>query len=213
MIRALTPLAVVFALCATAAADTVIIRNGSPPRPAGVISPPQLPTHGVPGSPSPTTPPTTLPRPARVAPPIYYGGYYGAYGYSPYWPVWYDTDPAGYAGAPYPGYGMGGYAAPAAYSAPVVNVPVQNTIVLPTPAPDLKARLTLNIPMRSRVWLGGKEVDAKASPLVLESPPLQEGQSYTFDVKIAWPEGDKTEERARSVIVGAGDQTSLTYQK
>jgi len=195
MIRTVAPFAAVVALCATAAAQPVI-RVGTAPQPQGVISAPSLPTIGTPGAPSPTTPPRPLPRPYVVAAP-----YYGPWGYSPFWPVWYDTDPVPVVTRSVP------------VPVPVYTAPSQTTIVLPSQPTELRARLALTIPMRSRVWLGGKEMDSNASPVVLESPPLQQGQSYTFDVKVAWPNGDKTEERTRSVTVGAGDQTSLTYQR
>jgi uncharacterized protein (TIGR03000 family) len=207
MIRTLYTLAITLALGAAAAAQHgPIIRTGNfGPQPQGVISPPSLPTIGTSGTPSPTTPPRPLPRMGgRFGGPYYYGGW----GYSPYYPIWYDTDSYPYASAPY----MNGLPPYAMYPTPASAPPAPTTIVLPTPPVELRARLTLNVPMRSKVWLGGKEMDANVSPLVLESPVLQPGQSYTFDVKIVWPDGNKTEERARTVLVAAGDQTSLTYQ-
>jgi len=203
MIRTLTPLAVVAGLCAAAtAAQPPVIRHGSPPQPAGVISAPSLPLAGamVGPVPSPTTPARPLPRPWRP----YLGGglpYYGPWGYSPFWPVCYDTDPV-----------------PAVNSAVPVPVPVYTastptTVVLASPPEELRARLALTVPLGAKVSLDGKPVDANVAPLVLQSPPLQDGQTYTFDVKVTWPENGKTEERTREVTVGAGEQTSLTYRK
>jgi uncharacterized protein (TIGR03000 family) len=77
----------------------------------------------------------------------------------------------------------------------------------------LPASLALNVPLGAKVWLGEKEVDANVVPLVLHSPALQDGQHYTFEVKVTWPENGKTEERKRSVTVAAGEETSLTYRK
>jgi uncharacterized protein (TIGR03000 family) len=180
MIRTLPALAVVLAVCATAAAQPPVIRHGNQmTQPQGVITGPSLGFPGALTAPSPSGPAYPLPRQSRFATP-----YYNAWGYSPFWPVWYDTDPS-----------------------------QTTTIVLPTPPVELRARLALTVPLRSRVWMGGKEVDANAAPLVLESPPLRADQSYTFDVKVTFPDGDKTEERTRSVIVGAGDEKSLTYQQ
>jgi uncharacterized protein (TIGR03000 family) len=159
--------------------------------PAGVIPTPSLPFPGAPGAPSPTPPPRVLPRPYLA------NSFYSPWGYSPYWPVWYDTDPL-----------------PAATN-PVVPTPVYVIVpqapAVPTPPVELRATLNLTVPMRSHVSVGDKEVDAKVSPLSLESPPLQPGQSYTFDVKVTWPNGDRTEERTRSVTVDAGDSKSLKY--
>jgi len=200
MIRTLTPLAVALAVCATAAAaQPPVIRNGNTIlQPQGVISAPSLPLSGgtVSPVPSPSTPPPPLPRPYQVALP-----YYGPWGYSPYWPVWYDSDPVPVVNNIVP------------VPVPVYAAPSQTTIVLPATPTELRARLALTVPMQSRVTVGGKEVDAKAAPVMLESPPLQPGQSYTFDLRVTWPEGNKSEERTRSVTVGAGDQTSLTYNR
>src|SRR5262249_2511887 len=93
---------------------------------------------------------------------------------------------------------------------PVTNV--TNLIVTtPEQPPELRVRLNLNGPPNAKVVLAGKDVDTAAQPLVLESPVLKEGQKYTFDVKVSWREGDKTEERARVVAVDAGESKTLTY--
>jgi uncharacterized protein (TIGR03000 family) len=197
MIRTLPALTVALAACATAAAQPTI-RHGNHVRlqPQGVITGPSLGFPGALVAPSPSGPVYPLPRQVRSP-------YYGPWGYSPFYPVWYDTDPLPPLSSLVP--------APV----PVYTAPAQTTttIVLPSPPEELRARLSLSVPLRSRVWLGGKEVDANASPVVLESPPLRADQSYTFDVKVTFPDGNKTEERTRSVVVGAGDEKSLTYQK
>jgi uncharacterized protein (TIGR03000 family) len=147
------------------------------------------------------------PRPAGVIPPVrlpatvpqrvpghrfFVNPYYGLWGYAPIWPDGYETTPT------------------------IVNnfIPVPVPIIPiapPAPPPELRARLTLNVPSGAHVWLGDKEVDAAISPLVLESPALEEGQSYTFDVKVKWQEGRNAEERTRKVTVEAGEGKSLTY--
>jgi len=203
MIRTLAPLVVVVAMCAAAAAQPPKIRLGSPPQPAGIIQSPSLPiagavVGGVPGAPV-----------ARPFPRPFAGNaYFGSYGYDPAyywawpWPDIYDAESA------YPALAR----APQFNAAPVY-APTYVTVAAPSPPADLRARVAMSLPMRSRVWLNGKEVDANVAPLVLQSPALEEGQTYTFDIKVTWPDGNKTEERTRSLIVGAGEQTSLTYQK
>jgi uncharacterized protein (TIGR03000 family) len=195
MSRTLTPLAVALVLCAAADAQPPVIRTGRDTviQPQGVITAPSLPS---PWNLNPTNGPRPLPRPFMVAAP-----YYGPYGYSPFWPVWYDTDPVPTVNSVVP------------VPVPVYTAPSQTTIVLPSQPEEIRARLALTVPMRSRVWMAGKEVDANSSPLVLESPALRDGQSYTFDVKVTWPVGERSEERTRRVTVAAGEQKSLTYQK
>jgi len=191
MIRTTAALALALAIYASASAQ-VIIRTGRPvlrpPQPAGVIQSPMLPLPGSPLQHSTTAPRTVIPRGN-----IYGDPYYLLGGYVPYWPGWYETAPT-----------------------TVVNnyIPVPTSVppTVPQQAPaEIRARLTLNVPAGAKVLLAGKEVDAAIRPLILESPVLREGQSYTFDVKISWIEGRTTEERARKVTVDAGDSKSLTY--
>jgi uncharacterized protein (TIGR03000 family) len=134
--------------------------------------------------------------------------YFGSYGFFPVepwpWPDIYDVE------TEYPAMPR-----PAQFSGTTYHAISANYVMEPaaTVAVERRAQLRLSIPQGSKVWLSGREVDANVAPIVLESPPLQEGQMYIFDVKVTWPDGAKTEERTRSVTVGAGQQTSLTYCK
>lgn len=130
--------------------------------------------------------PVVQPVPRIVVNPLWYGGYL------PWYPQWEQPAPT------------------------VVNNFIPVPVLVPTaPAPqpvvEKKARLQLNIPRRSQVWINEKPVDVAAVPLLLESPDLKEGQSYTFDVKVVWQEGAQREERKRTVTVPVGEQRSLTY--
>jgi len=184
MIRSLAVFALIFAVCPQADAQ-IIIRTS--PRPAGVIQPPSLPLPGSPLQHMTVAPPRNTLRPVVVANP-----YYNSWGFAPYYP-WYEGRP----------------------QTTIVNnvtLPAPQPIpVAPPPPPELRARLTLNLPAGSKVWLAGKEMDAAIAPLILESPVLKEGQTYSFDVKVTWLEGRTTEERTRLVAVDAGEMKSLTY--
>jgi uncharacterized protein (TIGR03000 family) len=188
MIRTLAPLGALLVLGLPAQAQ--VVRTGRPVQPAGVILPPQLPVAN-PASARPAPPmrpfrPTLFPNYGLFG----YGGYY-AYPFLPY-----DGD----------------YERP---TTTVVNnyvtVSVPPVVAPPAPPAELRARLTLDIPPNAKVWLAGKPVDAAALPMVLESPALRPGQTYTFDVKIAWREGDKTQERTRRMTVEAGNGATVTY--
>lgn len=182
MIRSLAILTL-FAACSQADAQFII---QTVPRP-GVIQAPVLPLPGSPLQHSVVRPPQPRFKSAVLAHP-----YYNLWGYAGYLP-WYEPTPA----------------------TTVVNniyLPVpESAIIVPPPAAELRARLTLNIPPGSRVWLAGKEVDAAVAPLILESPVLREGQTYSFEVRVTWIEGRSTEERKRTVVVDAGDNKSLTH--
>jgi len=185
MIRSLAISALLFAACSQANAQ-LIIRTG--PRPAGVIQPPSLPLPGSPLQHLTIAPPRPNLRPGVVRNPYYYN----AWGFAPYYP-WYDERP--------PASIVNNLILPAQQPAPIA----------PPPPPELRARLTLNIPLGSKVWLADKEMDAAIAPLILESPILKDGQTYSFDVKITWLEGRTMEERKRVVVVDAGEMKSLTY--
>ena len=192
MIRTTAALALALAICASVRAQ-VIIRTGRPaprPQPAGVIATPALPILGSPLQHATTAPPIVMPRPYFQSSPYYLlGG-----GYVPYWPGWYETSPTI----------VNNY-----IPVPIAATPAPATT--PQPRAELKARLTLHVPTGAKVFLAGKEVDSAVQPLILESPVLKEGQSYSFDVKVSWIEGRQTEERARKVTVDAGENKSLTY--
>jgi uncharacterized protein (TIGR03000 family) len=196
MIRFTAALALLLFVSAGAWAQLIVRPpHPGPPRPAGVISPPALGFAGALVPPSPTTPlpPRPFPRPFLTPNP-----FIDYFPYAPYWPQWYDAEPVittnniPLATVPEP--------RPAPISAP-----------LPTTPPETKARLTLNIPPGAMVTLAGQEVDSAASPVLLESPDLREGQRYTFDIKVTWKERNKMQERARKVVVDVGDTKSLTY--
>jgi uncharacterized protein (TIGR03000 family) len=161
-----------------------------PIRPAGVIQPPTLGFAGSLVPPSPTSPPRPLPRPFLSPNP-----FIDYFPYAPVWPVWYDSEPI----------------VTTNYIPLAVPEPRPAPVSAPPPPPDYKARLTLNVPPGAFVTIGGKEVDSAASPVLLESPELREGQRYSFDVKVTWKERDKMQERSRRVVVDAGDTKSLTY--
>lgn len=196
MIRILSAGAAALAFCATA--DAQLIRSRAPAQPAGVIRPVSLPIPGSLTPPSPVAPIPPAPRAFHTMSGL--NPWFGLGGYGAYWPLYYD-DP------------LSQPIIPAAASAPTTNV-TNITVAAPTPPPpppELRAKLTLNIPPHAQVLLAGKPVDTAALPVVLESPVLKEGQRYLFDVKVSWREGDKMEERSRSVSVDAGDSKSVTY--
>lgn len=192
MIRITATLALALAITASVRAQ-VIIRTGrvhtAPPQPAGVIRPPMLPLLGSPLQHSTTVSPAGIPRTIGYSNPYYLLG-----GYVPYWPGWYETAPTV----------VNNYIPVPTYTTPA-------TVPTPQPVEELRARLTLNVPAGAKVLLAGKEVDAAVRPLILESPILRDGQTYTFDVKVSWLEGRTKEERDRKVVVDAGENKSLTY--
>jgi uncharacterized protein (TIGR03000 family) len=204
MFRFTAALALVLVVSAGAWAQRIARAHPHMSRPAGIIQAPSLPIG--PGSltpPSPVAPPRVLPRPFLV--PNQFNSLNGFGG--GYLPAYYGIDPLAYTDYP-PEY----VPPPLPVTVPMPRpAPVSDPLPPPTQPADLKARLTLNVPTNAQVFLAGKEVDAAATPVILESPELREGQRYSFDLKVVWKERDQTQERKRVVAVDAGDNKSLTY--
>jgi uncharacterized protein (TIGR03000 family) len=192
MIRTSAALALVLALTASAWAQLIVRPPPGRPQPAGVIQPPVVPFVGSNAVPSPTPLARVAPRPFLMANP-----FYNVWGYAPLWPAYYD------------------YPAPVEPAYLPVPVRTEVTVVTAPPQPvapaPLRARLTLNVPANAEVWLAGQAVDVAAVPVVIESPDLEPGQRYNFDIRVAWKEPSGVQERKRTVTVEGGRSTSLTY--
>jgi len=200
MIRTILALAPVLALTAGAGAQHVGHRPVGRPQPAGVIQPPVVPFVGSNATPSPVPLVQPFSRRHHFVPGPFYAPWGFAPGYWP-WPDAYDVEPI------LPRVDRAGQ-----FGAPTVYVaPAEATVARPPPPAELRARLTLEVPAGAQVWLAGKPVDTAAMPIVIESPTLESGQRYSFDLRVTWPEGSAVQERKRTVTVGAGQSTSLTY--
>jgi uncharacterized protein (TIGR03000 family) len=78
------------------------------------------------------------------------------------------------------------------------------------PANEFSATLTIQFPASSQMWMGGRSVNvAEQNEHVLTSPPLQSGDSYTFDVKLRWSREGKTYEANRILTLAAGARSRL----
>jgi uncharacterized protein (TIGR03000 family) len=88
----------------------------------------------------------------------------------------------------------------------------------PAPAPvnepaveDGKARLTVWVPTDADVWLQGKKMDVSGRERKFTTPVLGQGQSYNYEVRVAWTENGKPVEFVRKLSVMSGDDKSLAF--
>jgi uncharacterized protein (TIGR03000 family) len=66
------------------------------------------------------------------------------------------------------------------------------------------------VPVGAEVWLQGKKYDVGPSH-IFESPDLNPGETFTFDVRVTWQEKGKKVEEKRVLTMKAGDCQSLQY--
>jgi len=160
----------------------------------------------------------------------YHGGYYGHYGYRPYY---------GYGYWPYYAFGLGSYLLPYAnnysnsyYSTPYYDsAPYYDTYsdqssvtpsyTYPSAQPELvvpaalnQARLEVIVPdPNAEVWIQGARTTTTGTRRVYVSPALSSGASYTYTVKGAWSRNGGVVTEQRNVPVTAGTTAVVDFTR
>jgi uncharacterized protein (TIGR03000 family) len=142
-----------------------------------------------------------------------YGGYWpGSYGYSysPYYysnNVYYDTSPYAADASYY-------YGATPAYSGVTSPGYAYGTTAPSAPTQDNTARVRVVVPDNARVWFNESATNQSGRVREFESPPLQPGRDYTYEVKAQWrdPDGNVVT-RTRHVDVTANDSTTVDFTR
>jgi uncharacterized protein (TIGR03000 family) len=119
---------------------------------------------------------------------------YGPYGYTP---GAYDN--ARPTSRYIPSYS---YARPAARSARMQLQPVPS-------ADDRTVQVRVRVPAGAKLWFNGEATVQRGEVRHFESPALQPGESYYYDLRATWQKDGKTVERTRHLRVRAGDQISV----
>ncbi len=79
-----------------------------------------------------------------------------------------------------------------------------------TPAVATPASLTMRVPANADIWVQGTHIESSGEMRQFESPALNAGTQYAYDVQARWVNADgTTTERARSVPVHAGDRVNV----
>jgi uncharacterized protein (TIGR03000 family) len=161
----------------------------------------------------------------------YRGGYHNYYGYRPYYGYrhhygyypYYDSYPyyslnsgsgsadSGTYGAVAPAYSDGyspngtSTGSYAAYHSPVVipdTAPVQS---------DNTAHVTVNVPADAEVWFEGTKTTSTGSVREYESPPLTQGNRYTYEIRARWHENGREVNQTQQVEVTAGAHVNVDF--
>jgi uncharacterized protein (TIGR03000 family) len=149
----------------------------------------------------------------------WYGSYNGYYPYSPYHP--YSTYGSTVYTAPY--YYGSTYYSPSVYSSsPTMygNAFVSGTTASgansttqsfypPNWRGDMPAFIDVQVPADAQIWFDGESTSQGGMERTFRSPPLAQGQNYSYEVKARWNENGKDMERTRKVGVHAGERVNV----
>jgi uncharacterized protein (TIGR03000 family) len=134
-----------------------------------------------------------------------YPGYYGGYGYSPYYyssPYYdnYSTPYSTYA----PSYTSNYYSPPDSGTAPLAV----------SPGVDLnatKATIEVRVPAGAQLWLDGTLTKQTGEMRTFASPPLQTGRIFSYEFRARWMQDGKPVEQTRRVDVAAGQMSKVDF--
>jgi uncharacterized protein (TIGR03000 family) len=136
----------------------------------------------------------------------HYGSYpyRGFYSYSPYYGAY------GYRGLA-PGYASG-YYAPGGYAPP--TFPDDTTPEWEDPPPsvsDTRAQVTVELPANAQLWFDGTATTSTGLVREFNSPPLEPGSRYSYEVRARWDEKGHTVTQTQKVEVTAGAHVQVTF--
>jgi uncharacterized protein (TIGR03000 family) len=90
------------------------------------------------------------------------------------------------------------------------RVPEQLSEPLPALVFDPNAvSINIRVPADAKVWFDGQSTRQQGTIRQFVSPPLPQGQDYTYDIKAEWTENGQTVDKTRTVTVQAGDRLTL----
>jgi uncharacterized protein (TIGR03000 family) len=157
------------------------------------------------------------PAPAQGPSGYYYETFH--YGYNPgYYARRYPAPPAGYgsgyaktaAGPVTAGWLL--YAAPP--SASGSGGAAQSLVISGArraEAADLAAQLELRVPAQAQVWIDGVPTRQTRAVRLFVLPALTAGKEFSYEVRVAWKEGDTEKVEKRDLAVRAGDRLSESF--
>jgi len=163
-----------------------------------------------------------------VYPPAGYAGPVAGYGYpvathSPYTYAGYGTVfGPGYSGATYAGYRA---TTPSSWAATSYNYvaffPPTFTGLSPAAAPPSpptdtslagrRAVVQVEVPDNATVWFNGAQTKQGGTMRTFETPALDSGITYTYDVKARWEENGKPVERTQRIEVYPGGRVTVAF--
>ena len=77
--------------------------------------------------------------------------------------------------------------------------------------PDNSASVTVNVPAGARVWFDDKVTTSTGPVRQFDSPPLQPGSRYSYDIRARWRENGHDVIQTQRVKVTAGAHVSVRF--
>ena len=80
-----------------------------------------------------------------------------------------------------------------------------------TPENANKARLLLHVPADAVVRLNGQRMRTTGEEREYISPELEEGETYVYDIQVAWTQDGQQREESREVKVRGNNSTTVRF--
>jgi uncharacterized protein (TIGR03000 family) len=77
--------------------------------------------------------------------------------------------------------------------------------------PDSTAMLTLRVPENAEVWFDETKTTSTGAVREYQTPALQPGHHYAYDVRARWLENGREVKQTQKVSVAAGDRRTVTF--
>jgi uncharacterized protein (TIGR03000 family) len=128
----------------------------------------------------------------------------------------------GYAGVDYAGYRA---SLPSSWAAASYNYVAffpprftgDSPAAAPAPSPTdtslagRSAIVQVEVPANASVWFGGAQTKQGGTLRTYETPPLESGYAYHYDVKARWEQDGKAVERTQRIEVYPGGRITVTF--
>jgi uncharacterized protein (TIGR03000 family) len=73
------------------------------------------------------------------------------------------------------------------------------------------ALIAVRVPANTEVWFQGKKTSETGTVRQFQTPPLDPGQGYTYNVRARWKEGGREIDQTRKLAVRAGDRLGISF--
>jgi uncharacterized protein (TIGR03000 family) len=92
--------------------------------------------------------------------------------------------------------------------------PPNPEIKQPDPATaKMPVSVDVHLPTDAQLWFEGQKTSQSGDERSFQSPPIDQGQTYTYVIRARWTENGNDVEQTRKVHVKAGDRVKIDFTK